>query len=161
MQDDDHWLVPMTAPISDIGSYLIPSFSVVANCDHFQGLESTFRWSWFGFIVQHCGAFRYMAGGSAFIEASVTMRALNVVGILRWGRRWQIGQLSTACQVRLHFFGRPDRSDKFLVLLTPITLFGVRLHNNTRDGLVGGSGSRRTALLRYITFSVRSLFEEE
>lgn len=152
----------MTAPPPrDIGSNLIPSFSFVANCDHFQGLESTFRWSRLGFIVQHCGAFRYMACGSAFIEATVTMWTLNVVGILGWGRRWQIGQLSTACQVRLHFFGGPDRSDKFLVLLAPITLFRVRLHNDTRDGLVGGSGSSRTALLGYITLSVRSLFEEE
>lgn len=107
--------------------------------------------------MQHGGTFRDVTCGGALVEPAVTMRTLNVVGIL--GRRgWgQVGQFAAACQMSLHFLGRPDCSDKLLVLLPPVALFGVRLHHDTGNCLVRGRHTHRPTFLRHVTLGVRAL----
>lgn len=73
-------------------------------------------------VVDHVGTEWYVPLCGLLIESSLAVRALNVVGVLRWWWRRQISQLAAASQMRLHLLGGAYGLNELLMLLAPIAL---------------------------------------
>lgn len=125
-------------------------------------LESPLCRCWLRFIVQHRRALGNVSRGCTLIEPSLAMGTLNVIQILRRRWRWQVREFATPGQMGLHFFSRTNRRNKLLVLLPPVALLRVRLHNDPGDCFClrcshGTSRHRSTLFADHVTLSVRSL----
>lgn len=73
-------------------------------------------------VVDHVGTEWYVPLCGLLIESSLTVRALYVVGVLRWWWRRQISQLAATSQMRLHLLGGAYGLYELLMLLAPIAL---------------------------------------
>lgn len=102
----------------------------------------------------HGGALGNVSFGCGLVEAARTVRTLNVVRILRGRWRWQIRKLTALGQMGLQLLGRPDGLDEFLVLPTPVILFGIG--RGRRSGF-----RRRTSGNRFLTRPSANLLLED
>lgn len=110
--------------------------------------------------MQHRGTLGDVPSSGALVEPSTAVGTLDVVGVLRGWRRRQVGQFTAPCQMGLHLLGRPNGCNKFLVLLPPVALLGVRgarLSTRCTTSTVAGLLYHSAALLNHVAFGVRSL----